>query len=157
MAKKGGSSGEIEPNPLITELLERNAETAKMLKGYVGPSQDEGYIRLYPVLGNLQRTIDVARSDILHFINSPRSGLGAIIVWVKRDAEIVVSRVESSDNPTTGRARFVGVNKGRLRMRVRTQWRNAVYASSCDTCTSQCNTCTSQCTYHCDSDCEVPV
>jgi hypothetical protein len=153
MTNQSSSSGEIQVNPLIAALLEKGAETGMMLQGYVGPSPNEGYLRLYPVLGNLRKTIDVARADILHSVESPRSGLGAIIVWVKKDAQLVISRVESSATTEAAprRARYVDVNKGRLRMRVRSQWRGS------DVCQSVCDTCTSQCTYHCDSDCEVPV
>jgi hypothetical protein len=153
MAKKSSSYGEIQANPLIAALLDKGAETAMMLQGYVGSPPKEEYVRLYPVLGDLRKTIDVARSDILHFVDSPRSALGAIIMWVKKDAQIVISRVDNSaiTAPAPRRARFVDINKGRLRMRVKSQSRAS------DVCQSICDTCTSQCTYHCDSDCEVPV
>jgi len=150
-------SDDIPENPLITALLARGAETATMLQGYVGSSRNDAYIRLYPTLSDLRRSIDIARSDILHFIESPRSGLGAIIVWVKKDAQMIISRVESSE--ATGRAprsaNYVDVKKGRLRMRVRVpRLRAGVCTSNCDTCGSSCVDCGP---YGCTADCNVLV
>jgi hypothetical protein len=147
-------SDDIPENPLIAALLTRGAVTATMLQGYVGPSPNDVYLRLYPALGDLRRSIDIARSDILHYVASPRSELGAIILWVKKDAQMIVNRVESSEatRRAPGHAKYVDVKKGRLRMKVR------VPRELADTCVSACDTCTSQCTHTpCNGDCEVPV
>jgi hypothetical protein len=139
MTDERGSYREIEANPLIAELLARGAESAMMLQGYVGPSMDAEQLRLYPQLNNLLESIDIPRSDIVHVVESPRSGLGGVIVWVKKDAQLAVRRVERTDVQPR-RPRLVDVNKGRLSMRVRAQPRGEVCISwcGCDICMTNC-------------------
>lgn len=149
MAEEEGPPQEIVENPLIARLIEQGAETAMTLRGYVGPSPSEDHVRIYPRLGNLLVSIDVARSDILHFIEAPRSGLGAIILWVRRDAQIAVHRVETSESAAAPAqdADLVDVKKGRLHMRVRAQAREVCF-SVCMDCVSwcDCKVGSSQCT-----------
>jgi hypothetical protein len=141
MTEESGSYEEIEENPLVAKLIAQGAETAMTLRGYVGPSTNEGHLRLYPRLANLQVSVDIPRADILHFVEAPQSRLGAVIVWVKRDAQLAVRRVESSDTGT-GKppADLVDVNKGRLRMRLRAPGGNReVCFSTCMDCLSWCD------------------
>lgn len=140
MPDDDGPAPELAENPLIARLVEQGAQTAMTLRGYVGPSPDEDHVRIFPRLGNLQVSVDIPRSQILHFIDAPGSELGAVILWVKRDAHIAVHRVETSATAGTASddAGLVDVTKGRLRMRVRAQPRE-VCMSVCMDCVSWCD------------------
>jgi hypothetical protein len=66
----------MQENPLLEKLIAQGADTATVLRGYVGPSAREGYVRLYPRLGNLSESMEVPQADILHSIKEPRSVFG---------------------------------------------------------------------------------
>jgi hypothetical protein len=125
----------LQPNPLIAQLIASGAETAMMLRGFVGPATRDGFVCLYPRL-NLSDSIEIAAADILHSIEAPQSVLGAVVLWVKRDAQIRVRRVGASEAANLSaeslarlrkapagapRPDLVDLRKGRLRMRLRAQ------------------------------------
>src|SRR5262249_7297832 len=133
-----------------------------MLRGFIGPAAREGYIRLYPRLQNLSDSIEIAQGDILHSVEVPQSALGAVILWVNKDAKIsihrvgvsepIVSQVEKLVNLRKGRVspqheNLVELRRGRLRMRVRPQQNQSVCFSHCMDCVSWCSC--SICESHC--------
>jgi hypothetical protein len=134
VAKERGSDDTLRENPLVTQLIARCAETAMILRGSIGPAAREGRVRVYPRLQNLSDSIEIAREDILHSVEAPQSALGAVILWVNKDAKISIHRVGVSEpigsqveNPVNLRKgpvspqheNLVELRKGRLRMRVR--------------------------------------
>jgi hypothetical protein len=140
----------MKENPLLKTLLAQGADTAMTFRGYVGPSTRKGYVRLYPRLADLSQSIEVAEADILHSIEEPKSAFGSRVIYVKKDADIVVHRVD-----TPGVARDAGpqaetreLQRGRLRIRVRLR-------ADDDTCASLCSCETCQCT--CASFLPVPT
>jgi hypothetical protein len=152
MADDRAAYGEVQENPLIADLLARGAESATMLQGYIGPSTNDDVVRLYPRLNNLRDRIDIPRSDIIHVAESPRSGLGGVIVWVKRDVKLDFRRIKSTEKKSE-RPEFTDVQKGRLRMQVRAPRGSDVCTSVCDTCMSRCLPCNGSCV--CDGSCIV--
>jgi hypothetical protein len=162
--KKRSSDGALRENPLVAQLIAQGAETAMTLRGFVGSSAREGYVRLYPRLQNLSDSIEIARADILHSMEAPQSVLGGVILWVKKDAKIAVTRVgvsEPAGTPAenlvdlrkgpagTPPENLVELRKGRLRMRVRPQQAHAVCFSHCMDCISWCSCLVHPCTSHC--------
>jgi hypothetical protein len=158
MAGKGRSIGALSENPLVTELIAQGAETSIMLRGFIGPSARDGYVRLYPKLQNLSDSVEIARSDVLHSVQAPQSALGAVILWVKKDAKLSLNRAGVPE-AMPGRAEnlrrraagtpenMVELRKGRLRMRLRSQQSQNVCFSHCMDCLSWCDC--SMCESHC--------
>jgi hypothetical protein len=108
------------------------------LRGFVGRSPRDGYIRLFPRIGHLADSVEIARSDIIHSVKAPRSTLGAVILWVKRDARISVNRAPETSEQTP--KDFVELRKGRLRMRMKApQAREPICFSTCMDCLSWCD------------------
>ncbi|MCX4821175.1 hypothetical protein OG883_14895 [Streptomyces sp. NBC_01142] len=154
MAKEkglGSDSGKrIETNPLVSRLLDAGSENAITLTGFLAPSGHEGHVRLFPGLNNMSRSIEIAESDIVATVELPKSGLGAVAVWVKRDAALhhrLTEKAEACAARTTGAGAGTGltnVRRSGLRMKVRPEAR--------DTCTceyicdgTQCVPCTCEC------------
>ncbi|MFE4456943.1 hypothetical protein ACFROC_06255 [Nocardia tengchongensis] len=146
MAKSSGKQPEINENPLIAELLAHGVENARVLQGFIGPSHDERYVTLYQDLRRLGDSVDISRDDILHTMKVPQSTLGAVVLWIKDDAQISVRRTETDAAPTSGPGSLQEVTQGRLRMKMRTK-HAADCMSVCMDCLSwcSCSICTSQC------------
>jgi len=103
-------------NPVLAKLVGAGAANAIALRGYIAPSTARGRVSLYPRLDDLSNSVEIASSDILHFEAVPESVLpyGAVIVWLKKDAEITRRRVETVR--AVPRADRVEVRAGRLRI-----------------------------------------
>jgi hypothetical protein len=142
MADEGGSDAKIPENPLLVQLVARGVEDdARMLRGFIGPSRRDGFVTLYQRLDRLSDSMEIARNDILHFVEAPRSELGAVILWVKKDAKISVRKLEASEisGAASQHKNLREVRKGRLRMHVRARARDDVCQSVCDPCISWCD------------------
>lgn len=134
----------LRENAVVRTLLDRGAERAMLFRGWVGPSTREGHIRLYPRLGDLSQSLEIARADIIHSTEEPQAVLGAVVVWVNKDAKIVVHRVETPGAPAATAlqkpASYAGeIRRGRLRMRIRAR------AAGDDTCVCICSCGTCEC------------
>jgi hypothetical protein len=139
MTEKNTPNRNLRENPLVAQLIAKGAETAMMLRGFVGPSAIKGYVRLYPRLQNLSDSVEIARADILHSVEAPQSVLGAVILWVKKDAKISVNRVGVSQPADTPAENLVEFRKGRLRIRIRAQQGGVCQSPICpNICQSVC-------------------
>jgi hypothetical protein len=147
MAEKGDSKDALRENPLVARFIERGADTSTILRGFIGPAIRDGHVRLYPRLNNLSNSVEVAREDILHSIEAPQSALGAVILWVKKDAKISIHRAGTSEATNAPRENDIELRQGRLRMRVRPQQTNGLCFSHCMDCVSwcSCSLCSSLC------------
>jgi hypothetical protein len=151
MPDKADNDLKLPVHPLLARLVGDQAGDSIALRGYVGPSTVGGHVTLYPRLDDLSESFEFAREDVLAFEKAPESMLpnGGTIVWVKKNAEVILHRAHSvkteAQNP-------VGFRTGRL-----TIWRpfSPVIGddSNCegDVCTSKCNTCTSRCIPACST------
>jgi hypothetical protein len=140
-----GPDIQIPENPLVLHLLERGVGEARLLRGFVGPSRSEGSIAIYQRLNRLSDFVEIARSDILHFVPAPGSELGALLLWVKKDATLSIRRLEprvifeAGKPPVDGSQRFKELSNGRLRMRMRVRDDDTCASvCSCETCTCTC-------------------
>jgi hypothetical protein len=114
MANETGPGANLPENPLLARLLAAvGATTTITLRGYVGPSRAGGYVIVYPRLDDLSDSIEVARADILYFTEVPELVMpfGAVMIWVKMDAQIVYRRGETAKGTD-----LAEVRKGRLRI-----------------------------------------
>jgi hypothetical protein len=152
MAKEGTSGRKIRQDPRLARLLAEGTGNVTILRGFAGPSERDGYIRLFPSLADLSRSVEIAEADIIDSADVPHNDLGKIMVWVKRDSKVTFNQSNTSDyGPGVGRRpeRRVGLTEqrtGRLRMQVRTAREDpddtCVCICSCGTCTCNCtNTC----------------
>jgi hypothetical protein len=146
-------SVDIEIHPLLSHLLAEGGDEC-VFRGYVGPSDSEASIRLYPSLGNLNFSVEIARKDIVETAPAPTALLphNGTVVWVRSDAEVVFHGdtvttvpVRSLRGPRQGAP--IDIVRGRLRISVPAQ--AAAHRQECDVCAS-CRGCAS-CTMTCQS------
>lgn len=137
----------VPMHPLLAHLNEQEIANVASLKGYVGPSPKNGYIRLYADLDNLADSADILRSDVLFFSEAPESvlPLNGMVLWIKKDAQVVVNKVETTKVTTKVDADGVEISRGRLKIFVRGGLRSSVCQSRCNVCQSRCNVCQSRC------------
>jgi hypothetical protein len=140
MADAKGKKLEFRENALLTELLARGAENAKVIRGFIGPSSNDSSITLHQSLDRLGDTVEIPRDDVLYLVDAPRSELGAVILWVKDTANVSVRRTQSETVSETGLGvRAQEVTKGRLRMRLKPAWGGGVCTSVCERCITWCD------------------
>ncbi len=118
MTGKDGSDRLPADNPLLSKLIAQGAETAVTLRGFIGAIGDD-HVRLYPRISNLSESVEIARADILHSVAVPHSVLGAVILWVKKDAKFTIRKVTATGDASTLRQDLVELRKGRLRMQMK--------------------------------------
>jgi hypothetical protein len=160
----------LEVNPLLSRLLSAGAEVC-VFRGYVGHSDKEGSIRVYPTLGCLSFSIEIGLKDIVETAPAPTTILphNGTIIWVRSDAEVVfhgdtVTTVPVRSLRRPGEAApiaetaaiaerhdepgHIDIVRGRLRISVPVADRSAAARrSGCDVCAScrGCASCTSVC------------
>ena len=144
MPDKTDPDVKIPVHPLLAKLVGDHEGDAMALRGYVGPPTADGHIMLYPRLDDLSESFEFAREDVLTFEKAPESVLpnGGTIVWIKKNAEVILRRAESVK---TQAQNLVGFRAGRL-----TIWRAFNHPlrgeAACDVCTSNCGiNCRSEC------------
>jgi hypothetical protein len=130
----------IEANQALAKLLAAGHPGAVFFRGYVGPSQDDKVINLYPSLLDLRRSVEIAREDVVLIQSAAEAGLadGSMIVWVVEQARVTHRRVAIAGDFSKTQAPAIPagageVQKGRLRIQVHNQ------AASCRVCYSLCS------------------
>jgi len=143
---------DIPANPLLANLVPAGAADAVTFQGYVGPSTNEGSINLYPNITDLSQCVEISRSDIIGFAPLPETTLplGAIIVWVKKDASVARRDIKTLRDGDTLES---GVREvGRLRLKVHG------LSHGNDVCQSKClGRCQSKCLGRCQSRCKSDI
>jgi hypothetical protein len=68
----------------------KNPPNTLLLKGYIGASSEEGYIRLY-LDSELSDYVEIPEASILHSQEIPKdkSPIGGSYVWIQRDAKVI--------------------------------------------------------------------
>jgi len=168
MAPPKKSGPEIEIHPLLSRLLSKGVG-ACVFRGYIGPSDREGSIRLYPSLGFLNFFVEIGLKDIVETAPAPTTVLphNGTVVWVNPDADVVFHGdsvttvpVRSLRRPEPGAtiadistapersqaSDHIDIVRGRLRMSV-PERSAALRRADCDVCAScrGCASCTSVC------------
>jgi hypothetical protein len=133
VAKASGKPSEFAENPLIAELIAAGAENSKLLRGFIGAPSDDRYITLHPSLARIGDSMQIPREDILHLIDAPGSGPGAVMLWVKEDSQTFIRTPQATRE----------VVRGRLRMKLRSK----SFADDCVPC--------DPCEPNCGPPCEV--
>jgi hypothetical protein len=166
MAEPKSNPRKLESHSLLVKLLSSSGGAdAHVFRGYIGPSSTKGRVRLYPSLGDLTFSIEIAEEDIIESAAAPERLLpyGGTVIWVRPDAEIavhgeqvtthVVRSLRRDDGPTVSEiasptspraSRFVEVRQGRLQIRVRPRSLDTCASCSCSSC-SGCKMCSSTC------------
>lgn len=157
MSDKEDPTSNIPANALLKKLLAQDPTSLMTLRGYVGPCDAEGYVKLYASAEDLSQSVEILETDIVHYEEAPKEELpfGAVVVWIKKDSDV---RHEISNSlkgsQIFGAAEDI-ISKGRLRMRLgpglMKRGRSDVCISLClAVCTSDCS---QQCTNPCSSVC----
>ena len=141
------SDNNLQVHPLLMKLGIEGATNTTSLLGYVGPSTNEGHVRLYSSLEDLSNSVEIRREDILHSSPTPDSVLpyGGTIIWLRKDAQVTYQRTEKTVVSAPVETNPFEVNRGRLRIRVQGGLRSAKCASycfgGCKPCHSGCTPC----------------
>ena len=149
MARDKVSNKDLEPNPRMRKVLAPGDDNVAILRGFIGSSEREGYIRLFASLADTSISVEIAETDIVDTGDVLNNQLGKRIVWVRKGAQITVIKTRTTEygvrpkipaDPELAAVR----RSGRLHMQV-----NAPALR--DTCVSvcSCSTCQSHCTNWC--------
>jgi hypothetical protein len=95
----------LPQNPLLAELLAKKVEGAVTYMGYIGPEEYPDHIILYESLTDLSKSLDIKKSDVLHYAEAPKTILpfGGVILWLKKDSEVI-------SRPTAKKEEIEGAN-----------------------------------------------
>lgn len=157
MAVESTSGNPIEEHPLLAKLLAEGGPDLKAYRGYVGPSSRDGHVTVYPSLADLGKSFEIRGADIVHVeeISEQFAPFGAVMIWVKPDADIA-SRVlaTATRKASAGAPEMTEVRQGRLRMlrsapAAKARGDCSVCTSNCD-CVSNCDPCVSICVWTCE-------
>jgi hypothetical protein len=142
MATKSKDSHLLSEHPILARLLTEGGPDVNAYRGYVGASGREGYLAIYPSLADLTKSFEIRESDILHVEEIPEvfAPFGAIMLWVRADADVAARAVATTATATANAADTIESRHGRLRMLRRAP----IEPLSADTCTSNCE-CVSAC------------
>jgi hypothetical protein len=140
MPDEDASAKNLRENPLVATLLAQGVQSAVKLRGFVGPSPHADRIRLFPRLDNLSECVEIPRAAVIHSLKAPGSALGAVIIWVRKDATLTTLRLSETAAPAQAGPQMEEVRKGRLRMRMRRQQADdPICFSVCMDCISWCD------------------
>jgi hypothetical protein len=150
MATHKSSNKDLQRNSRLGKLLEQGPDGVAILRGFIGPSEREGYIRLFASLANTAVSVEIAEADILDTGDVLNNQLGKRIVWVKKGTKITVIKTRTTEYGVRSKIpldqNLASVRRfGRLQMEVKP-------AALRDTCVSVCSCGTCQC--ECTSACE---
>jgi hypothetical protein len=83
---------ELQPSPIIEDMLRKSPEGGQIVefRGYIGPSSTPDVVRLYQSLG-LARYYEIPRSAIINAIRDEDPKTGAVKVYVRGSATIVIA------------------------------------------------------------------
>jgi hypothetical protein len=65
MARDKASTKDLEPNPRMRKVLAQGDDTVAILRGFIGPSDRDGYIRLFASLADTSISVEIAEADIV--------------------------------------------------------------------------------------------
>jgi hypothetical protein len=149
MVRDKSSSKDLEPNPRMGKVLAPGTDNVAILRGFIGPSERKGYIRLFASLADTSVSVEIAEADILDTGDVLNNQLGKRIVWVRKGTQITVIKTRTTEYGVRPKApvdqNLASVRRfGRLHMEVKP-------AELRDTCVSvcSCGTCQCQCTSSC--------
>lgn len=138
----------LESNQQLGRLMSEGPDSTSILRGFIGTSDREGYIRLFPSLADTSVSVEIAEGDIVDSGEVQGNQLGKRIVWVRRGAHVTVTKSHTTPYGIRPKVEpdpnLRSVRSGRLNMQVPMAAPRDVCASVCS-----CGTCQSQCTDVC--------
>ena len=150
MARDKASSKDLQQSSRMGKMLAPGPDGVAILRGFIGPSEREGYIRLFGSLANTSVSVEIAEADIVDTADVLNNQLGKRIVWVRKGTKITVIKTRTTEYGVRSKIpldqNLASVRRfGRLHMEVKP-------AVMRDTCVSVCSCGTCQC--ECTSACE---
>lgn len=147
MAKAGRSTeAAFAPNEQLQTALKGGDDDVSVLRGFIGETDRNGYIRLYASISDTSTSVEIAKDDIVDTGDVPGNTLGKRFVLIRKGARVTVIKTRTTEfgnGPALSGDEMVPVRSGRLTM----QLRKAV-ADTC-VCICSCSTCQSHCTNWC--------
>ena len=148
MARSKTSRKGLESNARLQEVLVPGAGNVSILRGFIGASDRDGYVRVFPSLADTSVSVDIAEADIVGTADVLNNNLGKRIIWIKKGALITVTKTRTTEYGVRPKIAadedLASVRSGRLHMQVRSTAGRDVCVSVCD-----CSTCESHCTNWC--------
>lgn len=148
MARDKASSKGLESNAHLEKVLAPGADNVSILRGFIGRSDRDGYIRLFASLADTSISVEIAEADIVNTGEVLNNHLGKRIVWIKKGARITVTKSHTTEYGIRPR---IAVDKDLASVRFRRLSMQVKSAAPRDTCVSvcSCSTCQSHCTDWC--------
>lgn len=144
MDRGQGMEDRIQYNRILSRLtVDGRVAAGSTLLGYIGASNRDGCVSLYPNIRDLTVSYEIAIDDIAHVEEVPESvrPFGAVVVWLKHGAEkLGQRRVAESGRPPADPA-MVETTSGRLRMERSSRAALMLHCtgSECSVCMSHCD------------------
>ncbi len=143
------STDKLLRHKLLEKVNEGRTSDLTTLKGYVGPAEKKGFVRIYSSLEDLGESVEVAEDDIVHHESVTQAGLpdGAVMLWLKPETKVSVRRERSKE--AIGVSRYLKEEelvRGRVRIVIPGGGlQSQVCQSVCKVCQSVCKVCQSVC------------
>jgi hypothetical protein len=149
MAKDRASSKGLDTNAHLERVLKPGADNVAILRGYIGSSDRDGFIKLFASLADTSTSVEIAEADIVNTGDVLNNNLGKRIVWIKKGAQITVTKTHTTPYGIRPRGavdkELASLRSGRLNMQVRA----AVHAAEVCVSVCSCSTCECHCTDWC--------
>ena len=152
MAKRRAAADDgLEPNPHLDQVLGPGAGNVSIMRGFIGTSERDGYVRLFPSLGDTSVSIDIPEDDVIDTADVKGNHLGKKIVWVKNGTQITVTKTRTTEygvRPQLSPEDSAKCNEERCAGRLKMQVTPAAARDTC-ICWCDCSICQSHCTNWC--------
>ena len=97
MARDKASSKDLQQSSRMGKMLAPGPDGVAILRGFIGPSEREGYIRLFGSLANTSVSVEIAEADIVDTADVLNNQLGKRIVWVRKGTKITVIKTRTTE------------------------------------------------------------
>ena len=97
MTKTIRSRAGLESSEQLQNILKQGPDNVSVLRGFIGQSDREGYIRLFAELSDTSVSAEIATDDIVGTADVLDNTLGKRVVWIKKGARITVIKTRTTE------------------------------------------------------------
>ena len=143
------SKSDLPHHGLLAKLVGSGTGDLTTIKGFVGPSANDGYVCIYATLDDLGESMEVAEFDIVYHesLSNKDASQGAIKLWLKKNAKVNIRRERTK--AAVGVSNYLKheeIVRGKVRIVIPGRGSHSnVCQSVCNVCQSVCGVCQSVC------------
>jgi hypothetical protein len=138
----------LEPNPNLKQVLAPGADNVAIMRGFIGPSERDGYIRLFASLSDTSTSVEIAKADIVNTGDVLNNHLGKRIVWIRKGARITVTKTRTTEYGVRPKVPADPLHRAVRAGRLYMQMSGPEPRDTC-VCICDCSTCECHCTNWC--------